>query len=143
MQTNNTQIKIDNLSKIYQAKIKSKGIKGLFFPKFREVHAVNGISFEVEKGESVAFLGPNGAGKTTTMKMLAGLIYPSSGSLSVLGFFPFDRKKEYLRRIGLVMGNKSSLDWDLTPNQSFQLTRQIYRIEESVFKKRINRLTNI
>jgi len=136
-------IKIENLSKTYKTKVRSGGIRDFFYPKFRDVHAVNGISLNIEKGESVALLGPNGAGKTTTMKMLSGLIYPSSGSVEVLGHFPFDREKEYLRKIGLVMGNKSSLDWDLTPNQSFGLTRQIYRIGESTFKKRVRKLTEL
>jgi len=137
------QVKVENLNKTYKAKVKSGFIRDLFFPKFKDIHAVQDISFEISKGESVALLGPNGAGKTTTMKMLSGLIYPTSGSIDVLGYFPFDRKKDFLRKIGLVMGNKTSLEWDLTPNQSFQLTRQIYRIPKKVFEKRAKMLTDM
>jgi len=132
-----------NLSKTYKKKVKRGFLKDLFYPDFTDVHAVNEISFEVKKGESVALLGPNGAGKTTTMKMFSGLIYPSSGEVEVLGHFPFDRKKEFLKRIGLVMGNKNSLDWDLTARQSFDLSRQIYKIEKKTFKKRVKNLTEM
>lgn len=130
-------IKIQNLSKEYSVKDKQGFWKDAFMPKYKKVLAVDQISFEIDKGESVALLGPNGAGKTTTMKMLSGLLYPSSGNIEVLGYFPFDRKKEFLRKIGLVMGNKTGLNWDLTPNQNFQLTKQIYQIEVGLFQKRL------
>lgn len=117
-------IQVENVTKEFKSKITSSFWRDLFYPVFKKVNAVDGISFTVNKGESVALLGPNGAGKTTTMKMLSGLIYPSSGSLKVLGFTPSERKREYLMRIGLVMGNKSGLDWDLTPSQSFQLIKK-------------------
>lgn len=136
-------IKVNNLSKEYSTKVKQGFIKDAFFPKYKKVSAVKDISFEINKGESVALLGPNGAGKTTTMKMLSGLLYPTSGNIEALGFIPFDKKKEFLRKIGLVMGNKSGLNWDLTPNQNFQLTKQIYRIEISTFKQRLKDLSEL
>src|SRR5687768_9032416 len=92
-------------------------LKRIFKPTYEETHAVNHISFNVNKGESVAFLGPNGAGKTTTTKMLTGLIYPTQGHAHVLGYTPFDRKRDFLLKIGLVMGNKAGLNWDLTARQ--------------------------
>ncbi len=134
-------IKIDNLTKLYDVKNKASFWKNAFFPTYSKVSAVNNISFAVEKGESVALLGPNGAGKTTIMKVLSGLLYPSSGKVDVLGYFPFDRKRDFLKKIGLVMGNKSGLAWDLTPNQNFELAKKIYKISEDKFKKRIKELT--
>ena len=130
-------IKIQNLSKEYSVKDKQGFWKDAFFPKYKKISAVNDISFEIEKGESVALLGPNGAGKTTTMKMLSGLLYPTNGNINIMGYFPFDRKKDFLKKIGLVMGNKTGLNWDLTPNQNFQLTKQIYQIEVGLFQKRL------
>ncbi len=136
-------IKIDNLTKQYDVKNKAGFWKDSFFPTYNKVSAVNNISFAIEKGESVALLGPNGAGKTTTMKVLSGLLYPSSGKVDVLGYFPFDRKRDFLKRIGLVMGNKSGLAWDLTPNQNFELAKKIYKISEDKFNKRVKELTEM
>ena len=101
------------------------------------------ISFEVKKGEAVGFLGPNGAGKTTTTKMMTGLIYPSEGNIAVLGFKPFDRNKDFLKRIGLVMGNKSGLNWDLSAEQTFILYKEIYEIPDEKFTQRVEYLTNL
>ena len=102
--------------------------KGLVRRKTREVKAVDGISFAIEPGEVVGFLGPNGAGKTTTLKMLSGLLYPTSGEARVLGHVPSKRDKDYLRRITLVMGNRNQLQWDLPALDSFELNRAIYRL---------------
>ncbi len=102
-------VKIENLTKEYIAKVKSGFWKDAFLPKYKKVAAIEDISFSIDKGESVALLGPNGAGKTTTMKVLSGLLYPTSGKVDVLGFFPFDRKRDFLKKIGLVMGKKSGL----------------------------------
>ncbi len=136
-------IQVSNLTKEFKRVIKRSFWKDLFKPDFEKVRAVDSISFKIKKGESVAFLGPNGAGKTTTIKMLTGLIYPTSGEVSVLGFVPFKREKEYLMQIGLVMGNKAGLNWDLTPKQSFELLRQIYKIPKEDFEVRLNELTNL
>lgn len=130
-------INAENLSKVYRIKqTRGKIIKDLFYPDKKDVPAVKDISFKIKEGESVAFLGPNGAGKTTTTKMLSGLLYPTSGEVSVLGLVPFERKTDFLRQIGLVMGGKAGLNWDLTSNQSFQLTKQIYMIPEKDFIER-------
>src|SRR5690606_38290288 len=96
-------VKVKNLSKQFKRVVKSGNLfKDLFKQEFVKVNAVSDVSFSIDKGESVAFLGPNGAGKTTTIKMLTGLIFPTSGEVSVLGYFPFDRKRDFLMRIGLV-----------------------------------------
>lgn len=137
-------IEVKNLSKRFKKIVKQGNVlKDFFRPKFVEVDAVKDISISIEKGESVAFLGPNGAGKTTTIKMLTGLIYPSKGELNILGYFPFDRKKDFLTRIGLVMGNKAGLNWDLTARQSFELLKEIYRIQNEVYEQRIDELTEL
>lgn len=136
-------VKIENLTKEYTTKVKSGFWRDTFFPKHKMISAVENISFSINKGESVALLGPNGAGKTTTMKVLSGLLYPTSGKVDVLGYFPFDRKRDFLKRIGLVMGNKSGLSWDLTPSQNFELFEKIYRISEDDFRARITDLTKM
>ena len=136
-------IQVNKLYKTYKVRKKSSFWRNIFNPEYREVHAVNGISFEIKKGEAVAFLGPNGAGKTTTMKMLTGLIHPTSGEIKVLGLTPFDRKKQFLTKIGLVMGNKTSLDWDLTSKQSFELLQKIYHIPKEKFEMKVRELTSL
>lgn len=137
-------IEVQNLSKHFKVKTSTGRIfKDMFKPEKKEVIAVNDISFSITKGESVAFIGPNGAGKTTTTKMLAGLLYPTSGTASVLGYTPFDRDQTFLTQIGLVMGGKSGLNWDLTPNQSFELLQKIYKIAPKDFGKRTNQLLEL
>ena len=118
-------------------------VRGLFRREYKEVRAVDGVSFTIEPGEMVAFLGPNGAGKTTTLKMLAGLIYPSSGSATVLGFTPWDRPDAFRRRFSLVMGQKNQLWWDLPAGDSFQLHREIYSLEPKAFDQTLGELDRI
>ncbi|MFH1175323.1 MAG: ATP-binding cassette domain-containing protein [bacterium] len=136
-------IQVKNLSKQFKIRANKNIITGLFNPKYKFVDAVSDISFQVEKGEALAFLGPNGAGKTTTIKMLTGLIYPTEGKISILGFRPFERKREYLKQIGLVMGNKTGLNWDLTARQSFWLFKKIYEIKEKRYQSRLKELCGI
>jgi ABC-2 type transport system ATP-binding protein len=114
-------IRVEVLRKTFKA-------RSLIRRKMREVEAVGGITFEVAPGEVVGFLGPNGAGKTTSLKMLSGLLYPTSGELSVLGHVPSRREKAFLRRITLIMGNRNQLQWDLPALDSFDLFGAIYRI---------------
>jgi len=109
-------------------------IRSLFKRQWREVRAVDGISFEIESGEVVGFLGPNGAGKTTTLKMLSGLLYPTGGAVRVLGHTPSRRERDYLRRMTLVMGNRNQLQWDLPALDSFELNRAIYRLPREEFR---------
>lgn len=136
-------LSVNHLSKTYQTKIKHGFWTDLFIPEYRPIDAVKNISFEIKKGESVAFLGPNGAGKTTTIKMLTGLIYPTAGQASVLGYQPSLRQADYLRQIGLVMGNKAGLNWDLTSRQSFDLFQQIYRVPPARFESNLQDLTQL
>src|SRR6187551_761894 len=108
-------------------------MRSLVRRKTREVRAVDTISFEIGPGEVVGFLGPNGAGKTTTLKMLSGLLYPTSGEALVLGHVPSKRERDFLRRITLVMGNRNQLQWDLPALDSFELNRAVYRIPRPDF----------
>jgi len=132
-------ISISKLSKHYEVPEREAGLKaaakGLFKRTYKTVKAVDGISFEIQPGEVVGFLGPNGAGKTTTLKMLSGLLHPTAGNLSVLGYEPSKRDHDYLRQITLVMGNRNQLSWDLPALDSFDLQRAIYSIPKDDFKR--------
>lgn len=142
-----TVIEAKNLTKVYRVSIKEGGflesLKRIFKRDYRDIVAVNGISFSISEGEIVGFLGPNGAGKTTTLKMLTGLIYPTSGYIDVLGFKPFERKKEFLKSITLVMGQKQQLIWDLPPMDTFEINAAIYDIPKDVFKRRVYELSEM
>src|SRR3954471_266150 len=140
-------IQADNLVKIYRVFQKKPGLTGalraLVRREYKEVRAVDGVSFTIEPGEMVAFLGPNGAGKTTTLKMLSGLIYPTSGSASVLGYTPWDRADAFRRQFALVMGQKNQLWWDLPAADSFQLHREIYSLPPEQFTRTLGELTEL
>jgi ABC-2 type transport system ATP-binding protein len=132
-------IELQNLTKVYRVYQKKEGLwaslRGLVHREHRDVHAVRGISMTVEQGEFVAFLGPNGAGKTTTLKMLSGVLTPTSGTATVMGFVPWKRDDSYRRRFALVMGQKNQLWWDLPAQESFRLHQQIYRIDSDQFDR--------
>lgn len=140
-------IELHNLQKTYRVYQKKEGlrasIKGLFKRTHKEVRAVKGINLEVEQGEFVAFLGPNGAGKTTTLKLLSGVIHPTSGTASVMGYTPWERKNDYRRRFSLVMGQKNQLWWDLPAQESFRLHQQIYGIDTQQFQNRLDELSDL
>lgn len=138
-----TVISAKNLSKKFRSRGNHKLITGLFKPEWKYKVAVDAVDFKIKAGESVAFLGPNGAGKTTTTKMLTGLVYPTEGELKVLGYKPFDRNHSFLKRIGLVMGNKAGLNWDLSAQQSFELLQKIYEIPQATFEKRVTELCHM
>jgi ABC-2 type transport system ATP-binding protein len=125
-------VHVNELTKIFKVPEREPGLraaaKALVRRTTRDVHAVEAISFDIEAGEVVGFLGPNGAGKTTTLKMLAGLLYPTSGEARVLGHIPSKREKDYLRRMTMVMGNRNQLQWDIPALDSFELYRAIYRL---------------
>ena len=140
-------IQIDQLTKSYRVYQKKEGllesVRGLFHRDYKTVEAVRGISLRVEPGEFVAFLGPNGAGKTTTLKLLSGVIYPTRGTASVMGFVPWKRDMEYRRRFALVMGQKNQLWWDLPAQESFRLHQQIYAIDRTSFDANLSELTSL
>jgi len=135
-------VSVNNLSRSFQVFDKKPGlfasIKSIYNRPERTVHAVEDISFEINKGELVGFIGPNGAGKTTTLKCLSGLLYPSSGDINILGFKPSDRKYNYLRQIGFVMGQKNQLWWDIPPQETFLLNKEIYDIADNDYQKRLD-----
>ena len=140
-------IEVRQLAKSYRVYNKREGladsVRGLFRREYREVQAVQGIDLNVEQGEFVAFLGPNGAGKTTTLKLLSGVINPTSGSASVMGFTPWQRKNEYRRRFALVMGQKNQLWWDLPAQESYRLHQQIYGVPAEEFDGTLAELTDL
>ncbi len=135
---------VDNLSKYFKTVEKEEGLKGslksLFFRQYVDNKAVDQISFTIEEGELVGFLGPNGAGKTTTLKMLSGLIHPTSGRAKVMGFTPWERKNEYRRQYSLVMGQKNQLWMDLPALESFYLNQEIYQIPQTQFRATLDEL---
>jgi ABC-2 type transport system ATP-binding protein len=140
-------IEADGLSKTYRVYQKKEGLlgalRGLFHRVYKEVRAVDSVSFQIEPGEIVGFLGPNGAGKTTTLKMLSGLIYPTGGSARVLGHTPWQREDAFRRRFALVMGQKNQLWWDLPAADSFQLHREIYSLPADAFARTLGELTDM
>jgi ABC-2 type transport system ATP-binding protein len=140
-------IEVRGLSKTFSVPVKGEGLMGsfrsLFNRKYEAVEAVKNLSFTIEQGERVGFLGPNGAGKTTTLKMLAGLLHPTSGSCKVLGHTPQDRKAELLAQITLVMGQKQQLLWDLPARETFALNRALYGVDPGQFKKTLDELVSL
>ena len=132
-------IHVADLRKTFFVPVREGGLRAavgsLIRRETKAVPAVDGISFDIEPGEIVGFLGPNGAGKTTTLKMLAGLLFPTSGTVSVLGFEPSRRQSAYLRQMTMVMGNRNQLQWDLPALDSYELLRAIYRLHPDDFKQ--------
>jgi len=142
-----TMVSVQALRKHYTVHKRPPGLKAALGSLFRRtpsvVKAVDGISFEIARGERVGFLGPNGAGKTTTLKVLAGLLHPSSGEVRVDGHVPQRREDAFLKKITLVMGQKQQLLWDLPPSETFALNRAIYEVPEAQFRKTLTELTEL
>jgi ABC-2 type transport system ATP-binding protein len=140
-------IHVAELSKVFNVPVRDAGLKaairGLVRRTSREVVAVAGVGFDIAPGEVVGFLGPNGAGKTTTLKMLSGLLHPTSGEISVLGYVPSRREPEFLAQMTLVMGNRNQLQWDLPAADSFELNRAIYRIPRPAFEAQRDELVEV
>jgi ABC-2 type transport system ATP-binding protein len=142
-----SQISVQKLSKIYQVPVRKEGllasIKSIGQRQYQDVKAVQKISFEIEAGEIVGFIGPNGAGKTTTLKMLSGLLHPSSGQATVLGQIPWKRNPTYLSQISMVLGNKSQMLWDIPPLDSFRVLGEIYRVPPDQYRQTIEELVDL
>src|SRR5271155_5423594 len=140
-------IEVEHLSKIYRTQKRLPGlggaVQGLFNREYTEVRAVDDVSFSIEEGELVGFLGPNGAGKTTTLKMLSGLLHPTSGSARVLGYVPWERDDGYRRQFALLLGQKNQLWWDLPARESLELNGKIYGIPAGQFNRTIDELTEL
>jgi ABC-2 type transport system ATP-binding protein len=140
-------IRVHDLHKTYVVSKRESGVlaalQSLVHRETEDIPAVDGISFELEAGEVVGFLGPNGAGKTTTLKMLSGLLHPTSGEIRVLGYTPWKREKTFLRQITLVMGQRNELVWDIPALDSFELNRAIYRVPAVDYRRMLKELTEL
>src|SRR4029079_4940281 len=140
-------IEVNGLTKAFQTYKKLPGftgaIRGLFHRKYEQTFAVKDVSFRVNEGELVGFLGPNGAGKTTTLKMLAGLLYPTSGAAKVLGYVPWERHDGYRRQFALLLGQKNQLWWDLPARESLDLNAKIYGISKENFDRTVDEMTSL
>lgn len=137
-------ITVQNLSKQYKSLLKTGNLfKDIFQREYKTSIALQDISFHIEKGEFVGLIGPNGAGKTTTMKILSGILYPTSGHVEINGYNPFDKKKEYLKKIAFVMGQKNQLLWELPATDTFLLNKEIYEIPENNYNKNLSHLVEL
>lgn len=140
-------IQLLNVKKDYVITEKQAGFQGtfknFFNPVKKTIHAVDDISFSIEKGEMVGFIGPNGAGKSTTIKMLTGILVPSAGSVSIMGMSPYKDRKQYVSKIGVVFGQKTQLWWDLPLSDTFDLLKKIYNIPQNVFDENIEIFNDI
>lgn len=138
------QVETHHLSKIYRVPVRPEGLRAalrsLARPRYDEVPAVQEISFSIQAGEIVGLIGPNGAGKTTTLKMLCGLLHPSSGSARVAGFTPWERRPAYLRQVSMVFGNKSQMLWDIPPLDSFRVLAEIYGVPAPEYRRTLDEL---
>ena len=145
--SNEPLIRVRGLTKHYKVPIRPPGlgaaVKALFRRNYKWVYAVDGIELSIAAGERVGFLGPNGAGKTTTLKMLAGLLYPTKGEVTVAGFNPAERHPDFLRRIMFVAGQKQQLLWDLPPAETFELNRAVYGVSRTAYKKVLDELVSV
>lgn len=140
-------IEVQGIKKYYKIAKRDKGViqtmKGLFNRKYEIRKAVDNISFTIKKGEIVGFIGPNGAGKSTTIKMLSGILYPDEGNLKINGFIPYKQRKQYVKNIGVVFGQKTQLNWDLPLIESFELMKFIYKIPQKKYEENLQKFTKL
>ena len=138
-------IKLENVSKTYKVATRKKGLfaafKSLFKREYKTIEALKNVSFEVDEGEIVGYIGPNGAGKSTTIKIMTGIISPTSGKCLIDGFNPCKDRKKYVREIGAVFGQRSNLAWDVPVIDSYDLLKSIYRLSDSEYEKNLKNLT--
>lgn len=140
-------IEVNNLVKEYKVVKKEKGlhgaVKNLFHQEVKFVRAVDDISFQIEKGDIVAYIGPNGAGKSTTIKMMSGIMKPTSGEILIEGVSPQKNRKQVVNNIGVVFGQRSQLNWDLRLEESFELLKRIYQIDQAAYRRKIEMMNEI
>lgn len=140
-------IEVTGIKKYYKIAKRDKGLassmKHLFHRKYEVKKAVDDISFSIKKGEIVGFIGPNGAGKSTTIKMLSGILYPDEGSLQINGYIPYKQRKQYVKNIGVVFGQKSQLHWDIPLIESFELMKYIYKIPQKLYEENLEKFTKL
>ena len=138
-------IEMKGISKTYRIRKREAGIgsavKALFTRDYTEIHALKEMSFTIPDGQIVGYIGPNGAGKSTTIKILSGILRPDSGECTVNGMVPWEDRKKYVSKLGVVFGQRSQLWWDVPVIESFQLLRDIYRVERGEFQSNLRRLT--
>jgi len=140
-------IEVENLTKVFRNFKRKEGLAGavvnLFHRDYEAVRAVDGISFEIEPGELVGYIGPNGAGKSTTIKMLTGILVPTSGRVEVGGFIPHRQRHSYTQTIGVVFGQRTQLWWDIAVIESFKLLRKVYRVPGALFEQRLKQFRRL
>ena len=140
-------ISVQNVKKYYRVAKREKGfgqtLASLFHRKYEIKKAVDDIGFTIKKGEIVGFIGPNGAGKSTTIKMLSGILYPDAGDIKVKGYIPYKQRKQYVKNIGVVFGQKSQLNWDLPLVESFELMKYIYKIPQKLYEENLHKFIKL
>jgi len=140
-------IQLNNIRKSFKVVQRKKGafsaLKSLFYREYKTINALDDISFFVNKGEIAGFIGPNGAGKSTAIKIMSGILVPDSGECTVMGICPWKMRKKYVSKIGVVFGQRTQLWWDIPVQDSYDLLRNIYNVEENIFKKNMEELTEI
>lgn len=140
-------IEVQDICKTFKIHKRGTGFKGalgnIFHPQYEYKKAVDDVSFTIKEGEMVGFIGPNGAGKSTTVKMLSGILYPDSGSVRVAGYIPHKQRKDYVANIGVVFGQKSQIEWNLPPIDSYELLRHIYKIPPKQYKENLERFVEL
>ena len=140
-------IEVQGIKKYYKIAKRDKGlaqtIRGLFNRKYEIKKAVDDISFDIKKGEIVGFIGPNGAGKSTTIKMLSGILYPDVGTIKINGYIPYKQRKQYVKNIGVVFGQKTQLNWDLPLIESFELMKFIYKIPQKKYEDNLQKFVKL
>ncbi len=147
MKSSEIMIQVKDLKKEFKKAVKEPGLKGsfkaLFKPEYDVINAVDGISFDVPKGEIIGFIGPNGAGKSTVIKMLTGILTPTSGVCTIGGKIPTENRKAYVKEIGVVFGQRTQLWWDLALRETYMVLKEIYEIPEEDYKKRMAFLNEV